>query len=600
MRFPKPLVPALCALPLVATLHAAAVTPVTTSVAATQTVEFNVYLPLQNRADLQTLLEQLHTSGSAQYQKWLTPQQFAARFSPSAASVAAAQKELAAIGLTVTAVSSQHLHVTGTGAAVQRAFGTTLHNTTMATGKTRVVSETPLTASAANTPTLSGLGAIVTGFSGKVRMHAHSVRQALPANRYSTAGPYWFTDLKQAYDWPSYKAYTGKGVTVGILMAGDYQQSDMDLYFAHEKLASPKFKEVKVLGGAPFDPNGGSFETHLDLQQSGGMAPNATVTLYNIPDLSDDSVMAGLSQIVTDNKADVVSMSFGGPELFYTPAYNDGEDFTYVLKEEDDLMAQGNAQGITFIASSGDSGALSTPPLLCFTETDPTAPCGSFQASAEFPASSPHVTGVGGTNLATTYTATNLNSKYLYEQAYADPLAVDIYYGTAATGGYWGSGGGDSVVFKKPLFQKLVKTGNARFRTVPDVSLHMGGCPGGTLYCNPDDSADVEALGGTYVGVIGTSASAPDFAGLTALNIERFGTRLGNENYYIYGLAAAQNAGLPVKVFRTDIPGYNGLYSTATGTTYNRVLGNGTLDGKNFLLAPLVPSAGTPQTPTNP
>ncbi len=577
------------------TLHAAD-KAVLTRVAASAPVGFDVYLPLQDRAGLQTLLDSLHTAGSPQYQKWLTPAQFHARFDPSAASVQAAQQELTAMGLTVTAVSGQQLHVTGTGSSVERAFGAHL-STAVTSAGSHMVSSAPITL----TPSLASLGAVVTGLSGKVRMHTHSVPQAVPQNRYTTSGLYWFTDLKQAYDWPSYKTYTGKGVNIGILITGDFQQSDMDMYFGHEKLASPKFKEVKIHGGAPFDPNGGSFETTLDLQQSGGMAPNAVITVYNIPDLTDDSIIDGLLKIVNENKADVVSMSFGGPELGYTAEYNDGVDYTSVLRAEDDLMAQGNAQGITFIASSGDSGALSVPAPACFAANPPvTGSCGAFMASAEFPASSPHVTGVGGTNLATTYNANNLNSKYIYEQAYADPLAVDIFYGTSATGGYWGSGGGNSILFKKPDYQTLVKTGEPKFRTVPDLALHMGGCPGGTIYCNPDDSADVEAIAGQYVGVIGTSASAPDFAGLTALNIERFGNRIGNENYYIYALAASQKAG-QIKVFHTDIPGYNGLYSTATtGTTYNRVLGNGTLYARQFLLAPSISPAGTPQTPSNP
>lgn len=570
--------------------------PVSAASVSKEPVGFDIYVPLQNREALQAFLDAVHSESSPQYQHWLTPQQFQQRFGPSPSGVAAAQQELRALGLSVTSTSPQVLHVSGSSATVERAFTTRLESKMLATGQSKVVSTSPWTL----TPTLTNLGAVVTGLSGRVRMHNHAVRQTAPTNRYTTAGPYWFTDLKQAYDWPSYKTYTGKGVNIAILMTGDFLQNDMDRYFTHEMLTTPKYKEVKVLGGAPFDPNGGSFETALDLQQSGGMAPNATITLYNIPDLSDYSVIAGLATIVNDNKADVVSMSFGGAELGYTAAYNDGVDYTAILRAEDDIMAQGNAQGITFIASSGDSGALAIPPVACLTNTDQTAPCGTFQASAEFPASSPHVTAVGGTNLATTYSATNLNSKYLYEQAYADPLSVDIFYGTAATGGYWGSGGGDSILFKKPAYQSLVKTGNAKFRTVPDVSLHMGGCPSGAIYCNPDDSADLEVLNGSVYGVIGTSASAPDFAGLTALNIERFGTRVGNENYYIYGLAAAQKLGL-VNVFRTDIPGYNGLYSTATtGTNYNRVLGNGTLRARQFLLAPQVPAAGTPQTPSNP
>lgn len=564
-------------------------------VAASQAVGFDVYMPIQNRAALNILLEELQTPSSPNYHKWLTPAQFHARFSVGSATLAAAQKQLLNMGLTATVTSPRVLHVTGPANAVQQALGTRLHQATMATGQRKIVSSAATTLPS----TLSSLGAVIAGFSGTVHMRTHAHRVGKD-NRYSTAGAYWFDDLKQAYDFPSYQAYNGKGVTIGILMTGSYQKSDMDLYFAHEKLATPNFSEVKVLGGAPFDVNN-STETHLDMQQSSGMAPASKVVLYNLPDLSDDSILTGLSQIVESNKADVVSMSFGGPEIGYQAAYNNGVDSTYILREEDDLMAQGNAQGITFVASSGDAGALPVPLPACFTNPDPTTPCGSFQVSAEFPASSPHVTGVGGTNLATTYTPSNLDSRYLYEQANADPLASDIFYGTAATGGYWGSGGGDSVLFTQPTYQRFVITGNNKVRTVPDLSLHMGGCPGGSSSCSPDDSADIVVIGGQSVGVIGTSASAPDFAGLTALNIQRYGTRLGNENYYIYLLAAAQNAGFPdYQVFHKGIPGYNGLYTSGPGANYDRVLGNGTLSGRQFMLMPRVPAAGTPQTPSNP
>ena len=91
----------------------------------------------------------------------------------------------------------------------------------------------------------------------------------------------------------------------------------MDLYFGHEKLATPTIQEVKVHGGAPFDPNG-SFETALDIQQSGGMAPKATIVLYNLPDLFDSNILDGLTNIIESNRVDVVNMSFSGPELGYT------------------------------------------------------------------------------------------------------------------------------------------------------------------------------------------------------------------------------------------------------------------------------------------
>lgn len=568
-------------------------------VGASQQVGFDVYLPVQHRAELEALLTQLHDSNSPRYHKWLTPDEFNKRFGANEHAVSAILNELNAYGLNAERVSSQRIHVSGDARAIEQIFLTELHVGTFRNGRKTIATSRGISLSGA----MASNQAVVLGLSGALRVRKHSLRAAtatpaataIPANRYSDVGPYWFDDLKQAYSYPSYQIYNGKGVTIGILMSGGYSPADMKTYFSHEKIAVPSISEVDIDGGSPFDPNN-SFETHLDLQQSGGMAPQANLVLYNLPDLSDDHILAGLTTIIDQNQADVVSMSFGGPEIGYTPAYNGGQDATSILGVYDDTFARGNAQGITFIASSGDAGALSIPPIACF-EPGATSACGSFQPSVEMPASSPHVTGVGGTNLVTTMSSTSLESKYVSESAFHDPLEGDIFYGTPATGAIWGSGGGNSIYYKKPFFQFFVNTGS-NYRTVPDVSLHMGGCPvGAVLPCGPDRSADIVAIDGAFYGVIGTSASAPDFAGLTALKIQRLGSRLGNENYDIYGLALLQKLGVG-KVYRDNIPGDNGLYSTHKG--YNRVLGNGTVIGVNFLLAPSAPVAGDPQTPTNP
>lgn len=562
-------------------------------VAAQQQVAFNVYLPLEHRAQLETLLAALHNSSSAQYHKWLSPDDFNSRFGANEQTVATIVNELNAYGLQCERVSSQQIHVTGDARAVEQLFLTELHTAAFPNGKKTIAASHAISLPGS----IAASGAVVTGLSAFIRVHKHSHRAAtaIPENRYSNVGPYWFDDLKQAYRYPSYQVYNGKGVTIGILMAGGYNPADMDKYFTHEQLPTPKISEVDIDGGAPFDPNN-SFETHLDLQQSGGMAPRAHLVLYNLPDLTDNHILAGLTKILDQNRADVVSMSFGGPELGYEPEYNGGQDEMALLGVYDDMFARGTAQGITFIASSGDAGALSVPPAACFAP-NATGACGSVLASVELPASSPHVTGVGGTNLVTTMSSTSLDSKYVSEAAFDDPLEGDIFYGTPATGSVWGSGGGNSIYYTKPFFQFLANTGS-NYRTVPDVSLHMGGCPiGAVLPCGPDRSADIVAIDGEYFGVIGTSASAPDFAGLTALKIQRLRSRLGNENYEIYALALLQKFGA-LKVFHDDIPGYNGLYTTQKG--YNRVLGNGTVIGINFLLAPSTPTAGTPETPSNP
>jgi subtilase family serine protease len=574
---------------------------VVSEVSASEPVTFELYIPLANKAALEQLLADQQTTTSPQYHQWLTPAQVQERFGPSAKTVAAVSQELDRYGLTVKQISPQLLQVSGTASAVTEALGAPLAHGTTPSGRSIV-----FTTRAVSLPsTTAGTGAMLTGLSGVVRLHTHARKVTLPSNRYSPEGGYWFDDLKQAYTFPSYQNYSGKGSKIGILIPSAINPPDMAAYFGFENLAVPSITVEPVLGGAPFDPNSGaSLEAELDVQQSGGMAPNAKITVYNIPDLSDESLIAGLDQIVSDNKVDAVNMSFGGPELGYTAAYNGGTDFTYLLRAEDEIMAKGNAMGITFVASTGDLGALSIPSAACFYDNAPD-PCGTFQPSVEFPASSPHVTGVGGTNLKTTYDANNpndLNSAYISEEAYADSISGDYQYGTTATGAYWGSGGGDSILFAKPFYQLLVPTGR-NTRTVPDVAFHMGGCPSVpaafTETCSPDDSYDIEAFAGGFYGTIGTSAAAPDFVGLTALNIEKSHGRVGNENAYIYTLSALQSIGLIKHVYHWGIPGFNGLYSSGN-QGYNRVLGNGTLYGKDFLLAPEVPSAGIPQTPTNP
>jgi hypothetical protein len=71
-----------------------------------------------------------------------------------------------------------------------------------------------------------------------------------------------------------------------------------------------------------------------------------------------------------------------------------------------------------------------------------------------------------------------LQSTYVSDNAFGDPLIpYDPFgVGNTASGGYWGSGRSVSVVFQKPAYQFLVNTG-AAMRSIPDISMQMGGCP---------------------------------------------------------------------------------------------------------------------------
>jgi len=567
-----------------------------------QNVEFDVFLPLRNADQLDQLISAQNTQGSPSYHQWLTPDQFRSRFGPRPQDVARITARLRASGLTVTGTHSHGVHVTGKVDNVQSAFGVILWNAKTRRGRAMLAATRPLSLP----QEFVDAGAHVLAFSPMVHMHSHASHiELIPENRYGTVGPYWFTDLKQAYDFPSVKALDGTGRTIGVVIPSDVLDSDVSTYFLHERLKPPQVVHRPVFGGTPFDPNdGNSLEAALDVQQSGGMAPGATIVVYSLPDFSDTAVLAGYLTLVEENQVDIVNSSFGGAEGFYTAAYNNGVDASYIAQLTEQVMKQGNAQGITFVASSGDSGALGLPPVAYLTTPpqNPPVVVGSFQLGIEFPASSPSVTAVGGTNLVTTSNPPSLESKYVSENAFGDPeLPYDPYgVGNGLSGGYWGSGGGKSVLFAKPAYQQLIET-NAATRAIPDVSLQMGGCPNGISVspCGPNRSAVITVWNGKLYGVIGTSASSPEFAGLLALEEQNLGGRLGNVNYLIYAQAATQEQGGGLQFFRQGIPGYNGYYST-TSSGYNMVLGNGTVRARNFIFAPSASPAGDPQTPSNP
>jgi len=551
-------------------------------------VRIYVHLPLRNSSALDQLIQAQSTQNSPQYHQFLTPAQFRAQFGPSASDLQTVASTLNAQGFT-TAITSQGVVADAPQAVVQRVFGITLTRRTTTFSRGSAVTLMQANKAPTLPAALTAVHAQVAAFAPLPALQPDFMKVAsapFADNRYGTDGPYWFDDLKEAYTYPAYQTANGRGKTIGIVAACDFLDSDLALYFGHEHLTVPNVVRRPVDGGSPpFDINNGDCdEVSLDVQQSGGSAPGATIMVYEAPDASIvPSFLDMDTAIVDDNKADVVSTSFGLCELYFTAAYNGGEDFTYLETEFHDIYRQGNAQGITFVNSSGDNGALN-----CTDTTGTIATLG-----VDWAANDTDVTGVGGTNLVTNYTSGSLNSSYVSENAYDDQFSPTS--GEPA-GEVWGSGGGKSTFFPKPLYQYLVNNG-ASTRTVPDVAMHMGGCPYGSVQpCGPNRSSDVTALGGAFYLLIGTSASSPEFAGLQAIQDQMLGGRTGNVNYLLYGLAALGTVGHG-PIFHNNIPGNNGYPSTRG---YNYVVGNGTPYGSQYVLDPFGPLAGNPQTPSNP
>jgi subtilase family serine protease len=637
----------------------AAATAATSANAATQTTTFTVYLPLTNTNALEELLNQQTEITSVNYHKWLTPAEFKQRFGPSASDFAAARAALEGGGLTVLAEHAQSLTAQGSVAAVQKFFSTQLTQVKGKSGRTQW--------GAANhgklnlPPRLAQLGAVVPEFAPQLASHVHSevvgplepsahiaARIAKPAaspqDRLANTRSFFFAnDLNEAYQMPSFRAQhtplfsrhsvqlAGIGATIGIVISSQIDQNDLNSQFNAEitdgvtidtqsysavsNLPLPTVTYHHVNGGAgPFNPGSeDASEASLDTQMSLGTAPGAKEIVYDMPSLSDDNVLAAYAQVVEENVVDIVSSSFGECELDFTAAANGGVDMTSIIKKQHQLFQQGNAQGITFVASSGDNGAPDCiPPAF---QSNPASGKTSFVLGVNNPADDTNVTGVGGTNLQSKPSPSANDVAYESENADFDPrfpATVPVNGIIAeADNNTWGSGGGFSQLFAKPAWQFLVNTGSLTRRSVPDVSLMMGGCPTDADSSKQDcsqlpRSAAIVFLGGNPNLVIGTSSSAPEFAGVLAIAVEKNGGRLGNVNPMIYTLSALQtllggaHAPQAFQYFHRNVSGNNNGYTVKPGQAYSEVLGNGTLDIRNFLGLQGVAAAGAPNTASNP
>jgi subtilase family serine protease len=621
---------------------------------------FRVYLPLTHTDTLEKLLQSQTDTTSPNYHQWLTPAQFKQQFGPSRSDVAKTKQLLQSAGFTVVAENTQNLEVEGPVSAVESMFSTQIEKVQVKPGHAAMA--------AANhhltlPQSLAQMGAVIPEFAPHLLAHVHSKalkplatpKPLAAMSPLAVSGPtarlattfsfYYANDLNEAYQLPSFQTevtplfsrhkeqIAGVGAHIGILissvigpedLANSFNSTvfigadqDVQAYTANSNLPVPTVTIRPVDGGSgTFDPNSDDgAEASLDTQMSLGTAPGATETLYNIPVLTDAEIMAGYTAINEDNIVDVVSSSFGECELDFTAAYNNGTDFTSILKTFHALFQQGNAQGITFLASSGDNGAPG-----CVSQKFADSPVlidgTNFVLGVENPADDPNVTAVGGTNLQTVATPGVNDATYLSENADFDPrLPIQFLLPDGTVGSIgnntWGSGGGFSQVFSKPLYQFLVNTGSNVHRAVPDVSLMMGGCPGDADLAAQDctqlpRSAIIVWLGGGPALLIGTSSSSPEMAGVLALAVELNRGRLGNVNPLIYALSAVQTiaggtrAPKALQFFHRNISGDNNGFTVKPGQAYSEVLGNSTLDVKNFLQLQGAAPAGTPSTPSNP
>jgi pseudomonalisin len=443
----------------------------------------------------------------------LTPSQFAERYAPSAATVAAVESWAGAHGLQTSGVSPDHLLVslTGTTGALGSALGVSFDRFRASGGSSYVSS----TGTASLPSSLSRTVTAITGLSDLARVHSNLVRRSGAATPgLSFPASYGPQELNALYG--ASAAQTGAGQTVSVITAGDLSQPKADLatFESHFGLPAVTWNQIDV--GAPSSETEGDDEWDLDTQYSTGFAPGVKqINVYVGSSMEDSDIVATIDRWVGDDASSQASFSAGECELL-----SDAAGFTESL---DTVLAEAAAQGQTLFTSSGDTGS-QCPALIA----ENGLPLGL--PGVNYPASSPDAIGVGGTTV--------LGS---------GPTEI----------GWYAGGGGTSVIEPTPSWQQ--SAGGSflgAMRGVPDVALDA----------DPNSGYDVFIDGKEEV-IGGTSASAPSWQGIWARAQGAHGGTLGFAGPVIYGSE-------PETAFNDITLGDNGLFPDTPGWDY--VTGRGT------------------------
>lgn len=379
--------------------------------------------------------------------------------------------------------------------------------------------------------------------------------------------------FETAYDMKSlYKGkWTGTGETIALIdsFGSPTIRQDLKTFDAGFGLpAPPSFKIIQPAGKVPpYNPKNALMvswaeETSLDVEYAHAMAPGASLLLVETP-VAETIGVHGFPQIVKaenyvikNKMADVISQSLATAEASFPSAKD-------ILSLRSAYVAAEKAH-VTVLGAAGDWGATSP--------SDASETTYYTKATANWPASDPLVTAVGGLQL-------HLNAK----GDQVDP--PNVWNENSLLGGPIAGGGTLSKVFSRPSYQDSVKSVVGNHRGVPDISMSASVNGGATVYMS------FKGLPGpAYYIIGGTSEATPLLAGVIAVADQYAGHPLGLINPALYKIAATKGETGIVDVttgvntvtwdqngHTYTVPGY------VAGPGYDLSSGLGTIDGASFV-----------------
>ena len=523
-------------------------------------------------ADLHALIATQQDPTSPSYHKWLTPEEFAARFGVADADIAKIQSWLEKHGFTVDSItrSKNRIIFSGTVEQVEAAFGTELHYYKV-NGEAHFAPSRDISVPAAVSSVVQTVTNLST-FRPKPHVRFKSPQPAVSPNFTSgQSGNHFLTpkDVATIYDInPAYNAgYAGTGQAIAVVGQSSILLSDIE-HFQTAAGFTPVKDPTLVLvpgSGTATVRTGDEGESDLDLEYSSTIANGATIYFVYVGNNASYNVFDAIQYAVDNKTAPVISVSYGLCEAALgQTGYSSLNLF----------LAQAATQGQSVIAASGDSGSTDCYGVTGLTTAQQEA------LGVDFPASSQYVTGMGGSEFLAPDVAAS-NTTYWQAGSSSDVISSALSYipeqvwnDDSSQAGLSSGGGGVSVLTARPSWQTGV-TGipSGNFRLVPDISLSSSPNNAGYLYCSSDSTTRVTGScangfrdsNNTNLTVAGgTSFAAPIFAGMLAIiNGKLNSTGQGVVNPTLYALAA--NSTTYASAFHDITSGGN---QCTAGTTY--------------------------------
>ena len=476
-----------------------------------QTHQMSLAVPLKPRhlAELQTLIQRLHTPGDALYGKFLTADEFTARFAPTQQQYDQVVSSLRAKGFSDIRTNPSRLMVSVHAAApdVEKAFSVQIHHYRATDGRKVFASAVEPTVDASISDLIYGVVGLNSFAKAKHYLsHARAQSGSNPPGNGPDGGGLSAANIKTVYDLNGI-SQTGTGQTLALAEFDGYTASDITAYTKQNKLATLNLQNIYIDGmdGTPSSgEDSGAGEVTLDIQLMGALAPAAKILVYEAPAPTTDQSFESeevdvYSRIASDNLAKAVSSSWGSAEDSIQQA---------TMQSENTSFMQMAAQGQSMFAAAGDSGAYDD----------------GSQLSVDDPGSQPYVTSAGGTHL-------NVSSSLAYQSESSWNTST-----VSSSNGPEGGGGGISTVWTIPSYQQGLgnssNQGSTTMRMVPDVALDADPASGYSTYFE-----------GQWGVVGGTSCVGPLLAAFTGLVNEARAANgqaaLGNFNTALYKLAAS-------------------------------------------------------------